>query len=204
MTNVLRFLTVVGLLCGLVGCNTPGPPVLANRITLNDQWCQRHFGEPCPKVVYRPPQLIQPPTGPVPDIHLTQITCDVQPTYDPNRGLVWVNLVTANVSNDGDADAVPGSNGNSVTVTVVATLRRGGTELAQGQIPGSLFHGNHQNVGVGPFMDWSNYSHVSVSADTNVFNAERNYSNNALQADVQTDSLPDSKPTDTIYCKTNG
>lgn len=91
-----------------------------------------------------------------------------------------------------------------MTVTVVATLRRGGTELAQNQIPGSLFHGDHQRVGVGPFMDWSNYSHVSVSADTNVFNAERNYSNNVLQADVQMDSLPDSKSTDTIYCEASG
>ena len=199
MATVSRCLTIFCFLSVLPGCTTLTPS--PTHVVLTDQWCQRYFGGTCPKVTYKPPITVRIPSGPLPDINLTAISCDYEPTFDPSQGLVWKYLVTAHVSNNGNAEAVADSNGNSVTVTAVATLQDGSTELVQNEWPGNFFIGDSHTVRLGPMVAaWPRYTHISVRADTTV-SFESDYSNNYRRADVQPGGLPDSKSTDTIYCE---
>ena len=193
MASIARCLAWFSLLFVLAACTTP---MLSRNVLLTDQWCAQHFHGPCPTARYVPPQLIAPPTGPVPDLNLRAMSCDV---------IFGTNVVTAHVRNDGDANAQAlSSSGDPVIVTVTATLRSGGIELAQGSGggPGFLAAGNEANaIHVQVNHDWTQYSHVSVGVESVFFNAERNYSNNDLEADVATAPLADSTAFDTVYCE---
>ena len=200
MTTIARCVALLGLLWTLVGCTTLGPN--STRITLTQQWCKRWFGGDCPTITWKPPITLPAPTGPAPDLHLTAISCDNEPTFDPSAGIVWKNLVTAHISNDGDANAVPDSSGYSVTVTVVATVQNGSTEMLQNEWSGNFLTGESETFRIGPMAaDWPRYSHVKVTVDTTVLNADRDYSNNTLESDVSPNALSDSTSRDTIYCE---
>lgn len=187
MNSITKTLTYIAVTLALGGCATPNKYVV-----LTEQWCQRHFGGECPVARYVPPAVLQPPPGPAPDLYLRNISCD---------DIFGAHLVTAHVSNIGDA-AVPVSSasGYSVTVTVTANLKAGGMEVTQDHY--NLEFSVNEDVAFRPAINhrWDQIAHVSVSADTDVFPLERNYSNNVLNTDVSPTALSSSSAFDQVYC----
>ena len=180
MYSLNRWIVSLALILAVAACAAP-----SNRyVTLDEQFCWRHFGKECPSATYNPPPPPQPPAGqPTPDLKLSAISCD---------DTFGVRYVSAQVSNEGNAPALAAPSGNSVTVTVLATARAGVvdptlevTEVTQNSLTGDLAQGQRpQTIRVAVNHAWSDITKVRVSVDTDRLWQERDYSNNGLNADV--------------------